>query len=147
MIQLTLLIKFICISIRLFWQYMKDGIHYAISIRELHIVNAYKLSIYKYIYNEETFSMIPIPNEELIRLQFCPKNVYAKTFMQYMQYTGRFKISYKVQNRLLLNLILKLVIVPHYFVILDFFAIKFHKVTYFISADYKHKVSIGPKKF
>jgi hypothetical protein len=34
-------------------------------------------------HDEETFSKISIPGEEWIRLQFWPKTIYAKTFMQY----------------------------------------------------------------
>ncbi|PKB96003.1 hypothetical protein RhiirA5_435648 [Rhizophagus irregularis] len=109
----------------------------AISIRELreNIIERLQTK-----HDEETFSKIPIPSEEWIRLQFWPKTIYAKTSMQY---TGRFEISYKVQSRLLR----KSHPDSHYcaamFRYTRLFAIKFRKFACFISADDKHKVPVG----
>lgn len=40
----------------------------------------------------------PIPSAEWLRLQFCPLNPYAR---QAIQYTGRFQLKFKVQQRLI----------------------------------------------
>lgn len=83
---------------------------------------------------------IHIPSEDWIRLQFSPKNPFAHAATQY---TGKFKIKYKVQTRVLR----KEHPDGHYcaaiFRYLREFAIKFRDYTVFISADDKHKISIG----
>ena len=56
------------------------------------------IEILKNKYDLETFEQINIPSIEWIRLQFQPKNPYAKNAIQY---TSRFNIEYKVQSRLI----------------------------------------------
>jgi hypothetical protein len=83
---------------------------------------------------------IHVPSDEWIRLQFLPKNPFAH---EATQYTGKFKIKYKVQTRILR----KEHPDGHYcaaiFRYLREFAIKFHDYAVFISADDKHKIAIG----
>jgi hypothetical protein len=109
----------------------------AISIRELRENITERLQIK---HDEETFSTIPIPSEEWIRLQFWPKNIYAKTSMQY---TGRFEISYKVQSRLLRKSHPDAHYCAALFRYTRLFAIKYREFTCFISADDKHKIPVG----
>ena len=108
-----------------------------ISIRELceNIIERLQVK-----HDEETFSTILIPSEEWIRLQFWPKNTYAKTAMQY---SGRFRISYKVQSRLLRKSHPDAHYCAALFRYTRLFAIKFRDFTCFISANDKHKVPIG----
>jgi len=109
----------------------------AISVRELRETIVERL---QNNHNIEDFSVISIPSEEWIRLQFWPKNIHAKTAMQY---SGRFKISYKVQSRLLRKSHPDAHYCAALFRYTRLFAIKFQKFTCFISADDKHKVPIG----
>ncbi len=110
----------------------------AISIRDLRESIIERLQT-KY---SEDFSLISIPSEEWIRLQFWPKNIHAKTAMQY---SGRFRISYKVQSRLLRKSYPDAHYCAALFRYTKLFAIKFRNFTCFISADDKHKVPIGEK--
>jgi hypothetical protein len=109
----------------------------AISIRELRETI---LELLQNNHHIEDFSIISIPSEEWIRLQFWPKNIYAKTAIQY---SGRFRISYKVQSRLLQKSHPDAHYCAALFRYIRLFAIKFRKFTCFISADDKHKVPIG----
>jgi hypothetical protein len=109
----------------------------AISVRDLREA---VIEILKNKYDQETFEKINIPSVEWIRLQFQPKNQYAKSAIQY---TGRFNIEYKVQSRLLRKSHLDSYYCAALFKYERQFAVKFRNHTAFICADDKHKIGIG----
>jgi hypothetical protein len=109
----------------------------AISIRDLREIIIHRLQTK---FNNPLPAEIHTPSDEWIRLQFLPKNPFAHAATQY---TGKFKMKYKVQTRILR----KEHPDGHYcaaiFRYLREFAIKFRDYVVFISADDKHKVAIG----
>ena len=83
---------------------------------------------------------INIPCEEWIRVQFSPTNSIAA---KAIHYTGRFKIIFKVQTRLLRKNHLDSHYCACYFQYLCEFTILFQDYVSLICADDKHKVPIG----
>jgi|GEM_PF-6742638 len=67
----------------------------AISIRDLRETIICRLQIK---FGDPLPNEIHIPSDEWIRLQFLPKNPFAHAATQY---TGKFKVKYKVQTRVL----------------------------------------------
>ena len=89
-------------------------------------------------FNSPLPAEIHTPSDEWIRLQFLPKNPFAHAATQY---TGKFKMKYKVQTRILWKECLD----GHYCAII-FSKRICHQILRsccFISADNKHKVAIG----
>ncbi len=109
----------------------------AIFVRDLHEA---VIEILKEKDNQETFKKFNIPSIKWIRLQFKPKNQYAKNAIQY---TGQFNIEYKVQSRLLQKSHPDFYYSAALFKYERQFAIKFCNYTAFICADDKHKIGIG----
>jgi hypothetical protein len=109
----------------------------AISVRDLREA---VIEILKEKHDQETFEKINIPSIEWIRLQFQPKNPYAKNAIQY---TGQFNIEYKVQSRLLRKSHPDSYYCAALFKYERQFAVKFRNYTAFICADDKHKIGIG----
>ncbi|CAG8650327.1 5584_t:CDS:2 [Racocetra fulgida] len=108
----------------------------ALSIHDLHETIIKRLEA---VYGNPLPSNINIPSDEWIRLQFCFTNA---TTIQAMYYTGRFKVNFKVQGRMLQKSSEDAHYCAALFRYFREFCIRYRQWACLISADDKHKIPI-----
>ena len=86
----------------------------------------------------------PVPSEQWVRLQFCPKNPHAKTSSQYR---SQFQIKMMVQKRQFRQTHVDAHYCAAMFRYMREFAIRFRDLAIFVSLDDKHRIKVGEPNY
>ena len=86
----------------------------------------------------------PVPSEEWVRLQFCPKNPHAKVASQYR---CQFDVKMMVQNNLGMTILMRIDYFAAVSRYMREFTVRFCQYSAFASLDDKHRIKVGEPNY